>query len=235
MNSKIMCLIIALVSIVGMVTCGCVNNDCSEMLPIRELFGAKFDEPWGGKLELNDLGRGGADDVSEWLDAIEWYNVQTNDVQLSRFCCRGYYYHASACNGVEDPRRGGPFDGKSGWMASVIADKSTGMILEVYGHMPFSSRHYRRGYEDDCVRKNGGRLKTYLEGVLGPASGDRYLDKSANVSEKPKSGRYCHEYTWRKGCQVIRLSLWYDDSKDGYDGSVMLDVFRTDMGVNPVE
>ena len=195
MNSKIMCLIIALVSIVGMVTCGCVNNDCSEMLPIRELFGAKFDEPWGGKLELNDLGRGGADDVSEWLDAIEWYNVQTNDVQLSRFCCRGYYYHASACNGVEDPRRGG-----------------TGMILEVYGHMPFSSRHYRRGYEDDCVRKNGGRLKTYLEGVLGPASGDRYLDKSANVSEKPKSGRYCHEYTWRKGCQVIRLSLWYDDS-----------------------
>ena len=142
MNSKILCLMIVLVSIVGVVTCGCVSNDCSEMLPIRELFGAKFDEPWGGKLELNDLGRGGADDVSEWLDAIEWYNVQTNDVQLSRFCCRGYYYHASACNGVEDPRRGGPFDGKSGWMASVIADKSTGMILEVYGHMPFSSRHY---------------------------------------------------------------------------------------------
>ena len=117
MNTKIMCLIIALVSIVVLATCGCVNNDCSEMLPIRELFGAKFDEPWGGKLELNDLGRGGADDVSE----------------------------------------------------------------------------------------------------------------------KPKSGRYCHEYTWQKGCQVIRLSLWYDDSKEGYDGSVMLDVFRTDMGVNPVE
>lgn len=229
MNLKIMCLIIALVSIVVVATCGCENNDCSETLPIRELFGAKFDEPWGGKLELNDLGRGGADDVSEW------YNVQTNDVQLSRFCCRGYYYHASACNGVEDPRRGGPFDGKSGWMASVIADKSTGMILEVYGHMPFSSRHYRRGYEDDCVRKNGGRLKTYLEGVLGPASGDRYLDKSANVCEKPKSGRYCHQYIWRKGRQIIQLSLWYNDGKDGFDGEVILDVFRTDMGVKPVE
>ena len=120
-------------------------------------------------------------------------------------------------------------------MVSVIADKSTGMILEVNGSMPFSTHRYRRGYEDDCVRKNGGRLKTYLEGILGPPSGDRYLNKSANVSEKPKSGRYCHQYTWRRGCQIIGLSLWYDDGKDGCDGEILLDVFRTDMGVKPVE
>ena len=199
------------------------------------MFGAKFDEPWGGKLELNDLGRGGADDVSEWLDAIEWYNVQTNNVQLSRFCCRGYYYHASAVGEKEDPRRGGPFDGKEGWMVSVIADKSNGMILEVYGIMRFSAHYQRSGYKDDCVRKNGGKLKAYLEGILGPTSDDRYLDKAANVSEKPKSGRYCHQYTWRRGYQVIRLSLWHDDGKDGYDGDVWLDVFRTDMGVHPVD
>ena len=231
MNTRMMVAAFAAV----VLACGCVNNDCSGTLPIWELFGAKLAEPWGGKLQLNDCGRGGADYVSEWLDDIEWYNVQTNDVQLSRFCRRGYYYHASACNGVEDPRRGGPFDGKGGWMVAVIADKSTGMILEVYGCMSFSAHHHRRGYEDDCVRKNGGRLKTYLEGILGKPCGDRYLDKSANVSEKPKSGRYCHQYTWRKRYQIIRLSLWYDDGKDGFDGEVILDVFRTDMGVKPVE
>ena len=223
MNTRMM--FAALVAVV--VACGCVNNDCSETLPIPELFGAKLAEPWGGKLQLNDCGRGGADDVSEWLDYTEWLNEQTNDVQSSRFCGRGYYY--------EYPRRGGPFDGKSGWMVAVIADKSNGMILEAYGIMDFSTHRQRRGYEDDCVRKNGGRLKAYLEGILGPASGDRYLDKSANVGEKPKSGRYCHQYTWRRGSQIIRLSLWYDDGKDGYDGSVILDVFRTDMGVQPVE
>ena len=29
----------------------------------------------------------------------------------------------------------------------------------------------------------------YLDGVFGSASGDRYLDKSANVSEKPQLPR----------------------------------------------
>ena len=101
MNTRMMVAAFAAV----VLACGCVNNDCSGTLPIWELFGAKLAEPWGGKLQLNDCGRGGADYVSEWLDDIEWYNVQTNDVQLSRFCRRGYYYHASACNGVEDPRR----------------------------------------------------------------------------------------------------------------------------------
>ncbi len=186
------------------------------MLPVRELFGAKLDEPWGGELALNDLGYGGADYVSEWQDLEQSYVVWTNDVLLSRFCGRGYYYSDTACDGVGDLRRGGPFDGKDAWMVSMIADRSTGMILEVNGGMSFSTHHHRRGYEDDCVRKNGGRLKTYLEGILG-------------------SGRYCHQYTWRKRCQIISLSLWYDDGKDGYDGEVMLDVFRTDMGVKPVE
>ena len=226
---------IILVAIAAVMVCGCVNMDCPETLPIRELFGVKLDEPWGGELMLNDLGRGGADDVSEWQDFEQSYVVWTNDVRLSRFCGRGYYYSETACNGVEDPRRGGPFDGKDAWRVSVIADRSTGMILEVNGCMSFSTHHHRRGYEDDCVRKNGGRLKTYLEGILGKPCGDRYLDKSANVSEKPTSGRYCHQYTWRKRCQIISLSLWYDDGKDGYDGEVMLDVFRTDMGVKPVE
>ena len=226
---------ILFVAIAAVMVCGCVNNDCSEMLPVRELFGAKFDEPWGGELALNDLGYGGADYVSEWQDLEQSYVVWTNDVQLSRFCGRGYYYSDTACNGVEDPRRGGPFDGKDAWRVSVIADKSTGMILEVYGCMSFSTHRYRRGYEDDCVRKNGGRLKTYLEGILGKPCGDRYLDKSANVCEKPKSGRYCHQYIWRKGRQIIQLSLWYNDGKDGFDGEVILDVFRTDMGVKPVE
>ena len=46
--------------------CGCVSNDCSGKLAIRELFGAKLDEPWGGELPLNG-GGGGADFVSEWL------------------------------------------------------------------------------------------------------------------------------------------------------------------------
>ena len=226
---------ILFVAIATLMVCGCVNNDCSEMLPIREVFGAKLDEPWGGELALIDLGYGGADYVSEWQDLEQSYVVWTNDVLLSRFCGRGYYYSDTACDGVGDLRRGGPFDGKDAWMVSVIADKSTGMILEVNGGMSFSTHHHRRGYEDDCVRKNGGRLKTYLEGILGKPCGDRYLDKSANVSVKPKSGRYCHQYTWRKRCQVISLSLWYDDGKDGYDGEVMLDVLRTDMGVKPVE
>ena len=126
---------ILFVAIAAVMVCGCVNNDCSEMLPIREVFGAKLDEPWGGELALNDLGYGGADYVSEWQDLEQSYVVWTNDVLLSRFCGRGYYYSDTACNGVEDLRRGGPFDGKDAWNVSVIADKSTGMILEVYGSM----------------------------------------------------------------------------------------------------
>ena len=65
---------ILFVAIATLMVCGCVNNDCLEMLPVREVFGAKFDEPWGGELMLNDLGRGGADEaiiivrplVTEW-------------------------------------------------------------------------------------------------------------------------------------------------------------------------
>ena len=148
---------ILFVAIAAVMVCGCVNNDCSEMLPVRELFGAKLDEPWGGELALNDLGYGGADYVSEWQDLEQSYVVWTNDVLLSRFCGRGYYYSDTACDGVGDLRRGGPFDGKDAWMVSMIADKSTGMILEVYGCMSFSTHRYRRGYEDDCVRKNGAR------------------------------------------------------------------------------
>lgn len=167
---------ILFVAIAAVMVCGCVNNDCSEMLPIREVFGAKLDEPWGGELALNDLGYGGADYVSEWQDLEQSYVVWTNDVLLSRFCGRGYYYSDTACDGVGDLRRGGPVDGKDAWMVSMIADKSTGMILEVNGGMSFSTHHHRRGYEDDCVRKNGARLKTYLEGILGKPCGDRYLD-----------------------------------------------------------
>ena len=79
---------ILFVAIAAVMVCGCVNNDCSEMLPVRELFGAKFDEPWGGELMLNDLGCGGVDDVSEWQDLEQSYVVWTNDVLLSRFCGR---------------------------------------------------------------------------------------------------------------------------------------------------
>jgi hypothetical protein len=105
MNTRMM--FAALVAVV--LVCGCVNNDCSGTLPIPELFGAKLAEPWGGKLQLNDCGRGGADDVSEWLDYTEWLNEQTNDVQSSRFCGRGYYY--------EDPRHG-----KDGYDGSIMLD-----------------------------------------------------------------------------------------------------------------
>ena len=73
MNTRMM--FAALVAVV--LVCGCENRDCLETLPIPELFGAKLAEPWGGKLQLNDCGRGGADDVSEWLDYTEWFNVQT--------------------------------------------------------------------------------------------------------------------------------------------------------------
>ena len=68
---------ILFVAIAAVMVCGCVNNDCSEMLPVRELFGAKFDEPWGGELMLNDLGRGGADDVSEWQEYNFHFGITT--------------------------------------------------------------------------------------------------------------------------------------------------------------
>ena len=227
LNTRMIFAVIAVVA-----ACGCVSNDCSGKLAILELFGAKLDEPWGGELPLNG-GGGGADFVSEWLDFAQWNNLRTNDVQLSRFCCRGYAYYASADVVIEDP--GGPFDGKSGWMVSEIADKSTGMILEVYGIMNFSTHYQRRGHKDDCVRKNGIRLKAYLEEILGPVYGNRCLDIPAYVGDKPTCGGYRYEYTWRRGCQTIRLSLSCRDGKDGYDGDILLDVFRTDMGVQPVE
>ena len=46
---------ILFVAIAAVMVCGCVNNDCSEMLPVRELFGAKFDELGEGNLCLTIL------------------------------------------------------------------------------------------------------------------------------------------------------------------------------------
>ena len=184
-------------------------------LALKELFGVKLAEPWGGELKEVRFPsvEKGAWDVTTWGELPDCPKVRG----------RGYYYSGD-----------GVFGGKDAWNVSEIVDPASGDVVSIWAFMSFRTGHFKRGYENDCVRSNGGKLLDHLTGRLGAPHRARYLDgllDEIRAEERPAKGRFAQEFGWEVGDQIVRLTLWYDDAadSDGKNGSIDIAVDRKDL------
>ncbi len=209
------------VALIAILVAGCCTHPpAADNLVLKELFGVKLSEPWGGKLKESKFFGvdAGAFYVSKWME-MEWM-----DADLPKeLKVRGYSYHGE-----------GPFDSKSSWEVSEIVDWTSGEVFEVYADLSLLASHSKSGYEEDCTRYNGGRLVAHLTGLLGAATRERRIDGQFDPIDPhahPAKGRFADVLEWELGSQLVTVYLWNDDPSDpdGRNGSIFVDVSRMDI------